>query len=155
MTPNTETTVASQSTVQGLDSILFVEDCQDDFVVARHHLKKLNITNPADRVGCIDDMLEYLALRGSQRDTKGSLPTVIIMDLGLRGENGLDGQARLRSNFKYRKIPIIVISSNERIHTLKSAVSLGANGYLLKPFKAEEFMSLAVKLNLKLDFDRI
>jgi two-component system response regulator len=153
-------TVTRGSTVselerEALQPILFVEDVEDDFVIARHQIKKLRVRNPVATVDSLAGMIDYLDKRGGRARSAGPLPAAIIMDLRLRGENGLDGQARLRTNLKYRRIPIIVISSNDRLHSLRAAAAIGANGFLVKPFKAGDFMTLAAKLKLPLDFDAV
>lgn len=130
--------------------ILFVEDSPDDFFIAQRELKRLRISSPIDRVDSVPDMLDYLKDRG-----ECGLPCAIIMDLTLRGESGLAGQAKVRSNLKYHRIPVIAISSIDQLTSLKAAMQLGASGFLFKPFNADEFLKLAAKLKLRLDFDAV
>jgi len=59
----------------------------------------------------------------------------------------------LRASLKFRKIPLIAISGDDRINALKSAVELGADAYLTKPFQGRDFLRLALKLRLPLEFD--
>jgi DNA-binding response OmpR family regulator len=140
---------------QGFEPILFVEDSEDDFFIARRELQRVNICSTPDRVDSIEDLFAYLENRRPNMEGVEKLPCVIIMDLSLRGEGGLSGIAKLRSTLKYRTIPIIAISSVDQFSHLKVAVEQGVKGYLLKPFNGDEFMKIAAKLKLKLDFTAI
>jgi CheY-like chemotaxis protein len=137
-----------------LKAVLFVEDNMDDFVIARHALKKLKLRNPIFRVPCADVMMRYINGEGEYADReKYPLPAVLFMDQQLPRISGLEAQAKVRSSLKMRKIPIVAISGEERLTALKSAVQLGADGYMLKPFAGTDFFRLARELDLPLQFD--
>ena len=136
-----------------LPSILFVEDESSDFVVARHELKGIKVRNPVHLVSTADEMFKYLHGQHPYEDrAKFPLPAVIVVDLHLPDIDGLRIQAMLRSGLKFRQIPIIVISSAERRTTLQTAVDLGADSYLVKPFEAEDFQRIAQRLGLPMEF---
>jgi CheY-like chemotaxis protein len=135
-----------------LPAILFVEDDADDFVVAKHELNKLNVRNPIHRVFSNDMLMDYLDGMGPYADRqKFPMPAVIMLDLRLPGITGLQIQAKLRVSLKLRHICIVMISSPECLTALKSAVQLGADGYMVKPFSADAFARLCDVLNLQLD----
>jgi CheY-like chemotaxis protein len=137
-----------------LKVVLFLEDDADDFVFARHQLKKLKLQNPVLRFPTGDDLMAYLRAQRDGGDRKtSSLPAVIIIDQRLPRSNGLAVQASLRASLQFRKIPLIAISSDDRINALKSAVQLGADAYLTKPFQSKEFLRLAFSLRLPLAFE--
>jgi CheY-like chemotaxis protein len=136
-----------------LHTIVFVEDNPDDYVIARYELQKLKLRNPIHRVATFDALMAYLEKAHCNRHLEpASMPCVIVMDLRLPQTSGLNAQAALRSTLNFRHIPIIVISSPERLNALKSAVDLGADGYLVKPFNRTEFCKLALRLRLPLEF---
>ncbi|MDB6059332.1 MAG: response regulator with CheY-like receiver domain and winged-helix DNA-binding domain [Verrucomicrobiales bacterium] len=136
-----------------LKSLLFVEDEENDFLYARKELNKLKLRNPVHRVSTAAELFDYLNGVGPYADReKFPKPAAIITDLRLPGIDGLQIQAQLRSNLKYRSIPIIPISSPERVAMLKAALELGADGYLLKPFKGPTFKYVVEKVGLPLEF---
>ena len=57
-------------------------------------------------------------------------PDVILLDLGLPDQYGLDVLAELKANPNTRNFPVIICSVEEK---RSQAVSLGAAGYLVKP----------------------
>src|SRR6476619_1309661 len=88
-------------------SILFVEDCADDFVLARHEIRKLKITNPVQRIPDPRELIDYISGQGPYGGrSEFPVPAMIVLDLRLPGSSGLDIQAALRSNLKFRHVPI-------------------------------------------------
>ncbi len=144
---------AGDKAVPGLMAVLFLEDNENDFELARIHLEKLKLQNPVYRVRNADDLMAYLhGAREYHNRSKYPFPAVIVIDQRLPKTSGLDVQALLRASLKFRTIPIIAISSPERIAALQSAVKLGADGYLTKPFQAGEFARHSLNLKLPLQF---
>ncbi|MDB6058652.1 MAG: response regulator with CheY-like receiver domain and winged-helix DNA-binding domain [Verrucomicrobiales bacterium] len=136
-------------------AILFVEDNVEDFVIAHRQLRDCNVSNPVRCVPTAHHLTRYLEGSGDYADRDlYPLPAVIVMDLRLPEVDGLQAQAWVRSKLKFRKIPIIAISSEEQVKVLRSAVTLGADAFLLKPFKAREFFHLAEQKNLPVDYKR-
>lgn len=133
--------------------ILFVEDDPNDFRIASQQLAKLNVANPTYCVRSAEELTRYLEGKGeyAYRDLY-PFPGLIVMDMRLPGADGLQAQAFIRSTLKYRKIPIIVTSSAEQLRALRSAVMLGAQGFILKPFKAERFAQLAKDYRFPIEY---
>jgi two-component system KDP operon response regulator KdpE len=75
---------------------------------------------------------EGLALAASRN------PDVILLDLGLPDGDGLDLTRELRG---WSRVPIIVLSARGREQDKVSALDLGADDYLTKPFGVEELLA--------------
>jgi signal transduction histidine kinase/DNA-binding response OmpR family regulator/CHASE3 domain sensor protein len=67
------------------------------------------------------------------------LPAAIILDMNLPDHIGLTALDRLKQNGLTRHIPVHVMSVEDYSHM---ALSMGAAGYLLKPVKREELVSV-------------
>lgn len=136
-----------------LQPVVFVENDSPDYLAAREQLAKLKLCNPIHRSHTVAGLMQYLErLQRTALKDPTSLPAVVVMELKLPKTGGLDGQAMLRSSLRFRAIPIIAISGPDRLNALHHAVSLGANGYLVKPFEAEAFRKLIDDLQLPLFF---
>jgi two-component system chemotaxis response regulator CheY len=60
---------------------------------------------------------------------KGSKPNCIILDI-----NGIEFLTEKSKNPEWTTIPVVVLTTQDEEELRKKAVSLGANGFLAKPF---------------------
>ncbi|RPJ22129.1 MAG: DNA-binding response regulator [Chloroflexi bacterium] len=65
-------------------------------------------------------------------------PDLIILDLGLPDMDGVEVCARLR---EWTQIPIIILSVRDSERDKVSALDMGADDYLTKPFSIEELLA--------------
>ncbi len=65
-------------------------------------------------------------------------PNLIILDLGLPDQDGLDVLKELRS---WSSIPIIILSVRNSEEDIVTALDLGADDYLTKPFNTAELLA--------------
>ncbi|MBP7460567.1 MAG: response regulator [Candidatus Delongbacteria bacterium] len=62
---------------------------------------------------------------------------LVITDLNMPNMDGFELITNLRNDPEYVKIPIIVLSTENQSDEMKKAMDLGANSYLVKPFKID------------------
>jgi DNA-binding response OmpR family regulator len=74
-------------------------------------------------------------------DEYGKIADLIIMDLVLNSEDGLDIIRKLKENSRYKDIPIIIITEKVDVTTILQAKDLGVKNYLKKPIKKAELIS--------------
>ena len=73
-------------------------------------------------------------------DEYGKQVDLIIMDLTLKDEDGLDLIKMLKSNDRYKDIPVVILTEHaDKDHVLR-ARELGISDYLRKPIKRDEFI---------------
>jgi two-component system KDP operon response regulator KdpE len=65
-------------------------------------------------------------------------PEVVILDLGLPDIDGMEVLRRIRA---VSHVPIVVLSSNDRVRAKVEALELGADDYVTKPFNMDEFVA--------------
>jgi DNA-binding response OmpR family regulator len=68
-------------------------------------------------------------------------PHLILLDVKLPDENGLEMCRRLRENAEYRRIPIIMITAYGDKDSVVNGLRAGADDYLSKPFKLDELQA--------------
>lgn len=61
---------------------------------------------------------------------------LLILDIGLPGESGLDILGRIRRNGN--SIPVLILTARDSIRDKVAGLDMGADDYLLKPFALEE-----------------
>ena len=78
---------------------------------------------------------------------KQSMPSAIVLDVGLPDQSGLSVLDRLKRDVRTRHIPIHIVSADDHSETARS---LGAVGYMLKPVKREQLVEVLEKLESRL-----
>ncbi|QDQ26239.1 response regulator [Chitinimonas arctica] len=73
-------------------------------------------------------------------------PTIVLLDINLPGSDGIDVLAALR---RMRRPPrVVMVSGEATLPRVKSAMSLGACGFVVKPFTAAKLIT-AVENSLR------
>jgi DNA-binding response OmpR family regulator len=80
-------------------------------------------------------------------------PDLILLDMMLPGINGLQFLEELRSDDRYRRVPVIVLSIRADMSFRRRAQELGVFRYLLKPFSPSVLRS-EVEQALGVDWKR-
>lgn len=105
----------------------------DDHQIIRDGLRAILEKHPEICVvGEAADGHEALALASATR------PDVIVMDVSMRGLNGIDATKRIMSELP--GIKVIGLSMNSDRRYVLAMLSAGASGYLLKDAAAEELL---------------
>lgn len=68
------------------------------------------------------------------------LPDLIICDIMLPKKDGYEVKLELSKILKTKTIPFIYLSAKAEVKDIRYGMSLGADDYIVKPFKAEEFL---------------
>lgn len=71
-------------------------------------------------------------------------PNVILMDLNMPGISGVETTRNIKADFP--EIHIIILSSDDRMEYIKSALKAGASGYLLKSVSGPELQEAIFKV---------
>jgi two-component system cell cycle response regulator len=84
------------------------------------------------------------------------IPDLIILDIGLPGEDGFDILRSIRVEPRYDGVPIVIYSGSHDIESKTRALDLGAVEYLEKPLHARELAAhVRAILRFKLKQDQI
>jgi two-component system sensor histidine kinase/response regulator len=111
--------------------VLVVDDHPINRLVAFEMLRRLGL-NPATAVGAGDG----LAMAASER------PDVVLLDLHLDGEDGLDVLRRLVA--EQPAVPVIMMTGATGGEERAAAIAAGARGYLVKPFSSQDLSAVLV-----------
>ncbi|MBX7497012.1 response regulator [Qipengyuania sp. 6B39] len=77
---------------------------------------------------------------------ESSAPDVVILDMMMPVHNGLDVLRRMRSSDRYAETPVIMLTARRSEKDIVSALELGADDYLVKPFMPEELLARLARL---------
>lgn len=101
----------------------------------------LIIDDDADQRNVLSRILENAGLKVSQAQSvqqgfelaRNRVPHLILVDLLMPGESGIQFLEQLRISPEISSIPTLVISAADNPNLIYQAISLGASDYLIKP----------------------
>ncbi len=129
--------------------ILLVEDNPGDIELTKRALAKSNIANEMTVAEDGVEALEYLFGKdGKGGCPAGDLPVVILLDLKLPRIDGLEVLQRIRREEKTKQVPVVVLTSSDEQKDIIESYDLGANSYIRKPVKFNEFVEAVRQLGL-------
>lgn len=79
------------------------------------------------------ETLNSKAAEAKENGTEPNLPQIILLDLNLSGMNGLSLLGKLRENEVFRKIPVVIYSSDDDRETQLECLRAGAADFIAKP----------------------
>jgi len=123
-----------------LKKVLIVDDSQ-----LIHSMYRL-VLGRYKGCGISDAMNGLEALDILSRDSDFDL---ILLDINMPVMNGVQFMEKLKKDNLYRRIPIIVISTEGREEDTLRALKLGAWGYVVKPFKPDLLYDMIEKVAAK------
>jgi two-component system chemotaxis response regulator CheY len=92
----------------------------------------------------------YAVEAGNGFEALKTLPSrnfdLIITDINMPDINGLELIGYVKSNPTYQDIPLLIVSTEKSEEDKKRGLSLGASGYVVKPFRKEELMAMVAKV---------
>jgi two-component system chemotaxis response regulator CheY len=68
---------------------------------------------------------------------------LIVTDINMPDINGLELVSFVKSNAKYRSIPLIIVSTEGSERDRDKGLGLGADAYIVKPFEPQDLRDVA------------
>lgn len=129
--------------------LLLVEDNENDVELTKRALKKSHILNELIFANDGVEALNYFfGEDGKSGCSIEDLPVVILLDLKLPRVDGLEVLRRLRANEKTKLIPVVVLTSSNEQKDVINSYGLGANSFIRKPVKFNDFAEAIQQLGL-------
>lgn len=124
--------------------ILIVDDVNAMRVQIREILKANGFKNVTLAEGAVE---AQMALEGTQVD-------LMLVDWHMEPTNGMDLLRFVRGDARYKRIPFVMLTGENRKENVVEALRLGADGYLLKPVTSQQLIPKVASL-LKLNDGKI
>lgn len=119
--------------------ILIVDDSPKDVELTISALAEKNLANEVVVAEDGEEALDYLYKRGKFSNENGN-PAIILLDIKMPKLNGIEVLKHIRSNPKFRFIPVIMVTSSKEEKDLVESYNLGANSYVVKPVDIVQFI---------------
>jgi len=124
--------------------ILLVEDNAGDVYLFRKALTEAQIVFDCT---VLDDGAQALAfVRGEGPHADIPIPDLVVLDLNLPKNEGVQVLAAIRQSQRLAAVPVIVTSSSHSPREQAETARLGIECYLRKPSDLEKFMEIGLTL---------
>jgi chemotaxis family two-component system response regulator Rcp1 len=120
--------------------ILLVEDNPGDVRLTREALKEGKVLNTIHVVGDGIEALEFLRHEGKY--AKAIHPDIILLDLNLPRMDGRELLAKIKSDPKLRRIPVVILTTSKAEEDIIKSYDLHANCYITKPVDLDQFITV-------------
>jgi two-component system, chemotaxis family, response regulator Rcp1 len=117
--------------------ILLVEDSPSDVFITKEALKR---TVGNGNLHIVHDGVEAIAFLRKQGDYfDAPCPDLILLDLNMPRKDGREVLAEIKTDEKFKCIPVIVLTSSSAEQDVSKAYELHANCYITKPTDFSKF----------------
>ena len=129
--------------------ILLVEDNPQDELLILRNLRKAMVANRIDVARDGQQALDYLFQEGEFAGREGpSLPTVVLLDIGLPRLSGLEVLERLRADPRTELLPVVILTSSDDERDRLRSYENGCNSFVRKPVDFAEFAETVARLGI-------
>jgi chemotaxis family two-component system response regulator Rcp1 len=120
--------------------VLLVEDHPADITLVRQAFRQITTNTVLHVVLDGHEALQYLRNEGRYQEV--GRPDLILLDMTLPRQTGLEVLRAVHRDPVIRLTPIIVLTSSALVEDVRVAYTYCANSYLVKPTGPEEFLHL-------------
>jgi twitching motility two-component system response regulator PilH len=117
-----------------MSKIVVVDDSYAELQMIEGYLKSANHT-----------VISYPNTDKLEEKLAADKPDVIVLDVVMPGRNGFQACRDLKNDERFKNIPIVLCTSKGQESDKFWGQQQGANGYVVKPFKAEDLLAAVKK----------
>jgi DNA-binding NarL/FixJ family response regulator len=124
-----------------MKEIFYLENDENDFVLLQVALRKAGLPDAVRWFRRSSELRTHILCLAPDQ-----VPKVILIDLLLDGEYGIEMVEWLNEQAHLRHIPTFVFSSGRVLQEIVSTLQTNATGYMFKPSKFDAWRELALQL---------
>jgi CheY-like chemotaxis protein len=126
------------------DTILLVEDDQNDVFFLQYAFEAAGITNPLRVVVDGQKAIDYLAGEGQYAErSRYPFPCLVLLDLKLPVRMGLEVLEWIHERPELRNLLVVVLTSSSSVADVDRSYQLGARSFLVKPLSVDKRLEMA------------
>lgn len=122
--------------------ILLIEDDTVDQMSVKRAFKEIKITN---ELVVANNGLEGLAFL---HDAEKEIPGLILLDLNMPKMNGLEFLDTIRNDNRFKRIPVIILTTSKEESDRIESFNLGVAGYMVKPVDYLKFVEVIKTIDI-------
>ena len=116
-------------------AVLVLEDNSTNLLLVRAIL---------ERAGC--QVSEARSADEARQLLHAATPDILLMDIGLPGEDGISLTRNLKATAATASIPIVALTAHAMQRDRDRALAAGCDGYLSKPFRSQHLADEIVRV---------
>lgn len=120
--------------------ILLVEDNPGDADLAREALEESKMKNILHVAEDGEAALSFLKREGPYASKP--FPDLILLDLNLPKKDGREVLADIKSDERFKRIPVVILTTSACEEDILQSYNLHANCYITKPIDLNQFMKV-------------
>lgn len=120
--------------------VLLIEDDMGDIELTQSALSKSKLKINLHVANDGEEALAYLRREGQY--AKAIRPNLILLDLNLPGFSGLEILSTIKSDHRFKSIPVVILTTSDANTDILKSYELGANCYVTKPIGLKEFVKI-------------
>lgn len=125
-------------------TLVMVDDNADEIFLTRRQVRRDGIVNNFVSEKKPENLLQTLTHLGKTGVDKSKI--MVLLDINMPRSNGFDTLKKVRADREFKDVPVIMLSASDDAADMFEAFDLGASGYIVKPFKADEFFAALTNL---------
>lgn len=122
-----------------LKPIVLVEDSAQDIELTIAALTRARLANEVIILRDGEEALEYLCCKGRHEMREKGNPALALLDIKLPKVDGLEVLSYVKRDPELKSIPVVMLTSSQEEPDLAKSYELGANGYVVKPVRFQDF----------------
>ncbi len=126
--------------------ILLIDDSINDVTLIKASLQNSHFGNEIVVAEDGEEAIDYLYKRNKYADDQSDEPVFILLDIKMPLMDGIEVLKVIRSDPRFNKVPIIMLTSSRDSHDLKECYDNGANSFVVKPVNINDFMLVVKEL---------
>lgn len=119
-----------------------MEESVRAIIVEDHEITRVGLKVGLSRVGGLEVIAEIDNGKDAVRAAKSMTPDVVLMDIGLPVQSGVDATLQIKSECP--SVKVLMLTSHESEEDIRGAFAAGADGYCLKDLPTHA-LALAIK----------
>lgn len=120
-------------------TLVMVDDDEDEVFITRRLVRRSGIVNDFISERKPEDLFPTLASLYDRGDAGDKV--IVLLAINMPRQDGFETLRNIRQSREYKDVPVIMLSASENEADMVNATELGANGYLVKPFRSDAFFA--------------
>lgn len=131
-----------------LKTILLAEDNPKDIELTLEAMSENKLANNVFVVKDGVEALEYLRREGTHASRAEGNPAFILLDIKMPRMDGIELLKHIRSEAKFKTIPVVILTSSREEQDLINSYNLGVNAYVVKPVSFADFIEAVKQIGI-------